>query len=95
MNRFLFSLTGLLLILQSGVSLAADTKHGEELYKAKCGGCHDTSVHTRKNRIIHTYDDLVNRVKFCDNAAKAKFTDNDITDVVEYLNNTFYKFVKE
>jgi mono/diheme cytochrome c family protein len=73
---------------------AADAEHGKKLYTGKCGGCHDTRVHTRPNRIVHTYDDLVNRVRFCDTNAKTNFTDKDILDVSEYLNNEFYKFLK-
>ncbi|MGD8884218.1 MAG: hypothetical protein PVF34_01270, partial [Gammaproteobacteria bacterium] len=65
-----------------------------KLYKERCGGCHDTRVHTRPNRIIHTYEDLVNRVRFCDNQAKAGLSDSEIYDVAEYLNQAFYKFIK-
>jgi mono/diheme cytochrome c family protein len=75
-------------------ALAADVEQGKKLYTERCGGCHDTKVHTRPNRIIHTYEDLVNRVRFCDNAAKAGLTDDQILDVSEYLNDTFYKFLK-
>ena len=74
--------------------LAADAEHGEKLYKERCHGCHDTRVHTRPNRIIHTYEDLVNRVRFCDSQAKAGLKDSEIYDVAEYLNNEFYKFIK-
>lgn len=80
--------------LVSTTSYAADAKNGEKLYTSKCGGCHDTRVHTRQNRIVHTYEDLVNRVKFCDNAAKTNLKDKEIYDVSEYLNNEFYKFLK-
>lgn len=75
-------------------AMAADAEHGKEIYQARCHGCHDTRVHTRPNRIIHTYEDLVNRVRFCDTQAKAGFTDKEIYDVAEYLNNEFYKFIK-
>ncbi|MGD8569803.1 MAG: hypothetical protein PVJ39_17080 [Gammaproteobacteria bacterium] len=87
----LFMFTTVLLPLQS---MAADAEHGEKLYKERCHGCHDTRVHTRPNRIIHTYEDLVNRVRFCDTQAKAGFSDSDINDVSEYLNKEFYHFLK-
>lgn len=74
---------------------ATDIKNGKTLYDSKCNGCHDTKIHTRPNRIIHTYDDLVGRVKFCDNAAKSGFDDKQMMDVVDYLNDAFYKFVKD
>lgn len=75
-------------------AFAANVENGKKLYTERCGGCHDTKVHTRPNRIIHTYEDLVNRVRFCDNAAKAGLTEDEIYDVAEYLNDTFYKFIK-
>lgn len=74
--------------------LAANAENGKKLYTSKCGGCHDTRVHTRPNRIVHTFEDLVNRVRFCDTNAKTDFSDSDILDVSEYLNNEYYKFLK-
>ena len=88
------AITLLLTAASSTSALAENAEHGKKLYTERCGGCHDTKVHTRPNRIVHTYEDLVNRVRFCDNAAKAGLKDNEIYDVSEYLNNTFYKFLK-
>ncbi len=85
-------------LLLSGLTalpaFAADVEKGKKLYTERCGGCHDTKVHTRPNRIVHTYEDLVNRVRFCDNAAKANLSEEEIYDVSDYLNDTFYKFLK-
>lgn len=86
--------TLLLTAISSTPVLAENAENGKKLYTERCGGCHDTKVHTRPNRIVHTYEDLVNRVRFCDNAAKAGLKDGEIYDVSEYLNNTFYKFLK-
>ena len=99
MKTVLFSVTTLALllgltVLASTTVFAANADHGKKLYETKCGGCHDTRVHTRPNRIVHTYENLVNRVRFCDNASKAGLKDGEIYDVSEYLNNTFYKFIK-
>jgi cytochrome c5 len=85
-------------ILNVAAARADDTasiENGKKLYAAHCTSCHDTKIHTRPNRIIHTYGDLVNRVKFCDAQSQAGFTDSQINDVAEYLNSTFYKFVKD
>jgi len=81
-------------LVHASDSANADANHGKKLYTEKCGGCHDTRVHTRPNRIVHTYEDLVNRVRFCDTNAKTNFTEKDILDISEYLNNDFYKFLK-
>ena len=90
----LIILVAVLLLMSTPAAFAVDAKKGEKLYSAKCGGCHDTRVHTRQNRIVHTYEDLVNRVRFCDTNAKSNFSEDDILDVSEYLNNAFYKFLK-
>lgn len=82
------------LLVASTSALAANAENGKKLYTTKCGGCHDTRVHTRPNRIVHTYEDLVNRVRFCDTNAKTNFSDSDILDISEYLNKEFYKFLK-
>lgn len=78
--------------IMSSATLAADAAKGKTLHDAKCQGCHDTRQYTRKNRIIHTFEDLHSRVEFCDAASNAGFTLDDIDDVVAYLNKEFYKF---
>ena len=77
------------------VDRTPDAAHGKALHDEKCMGCHDVRQYTRPNRIIHTFPDLHARVEFCDTASKANFSFDDIDDVVEYLNNTFYKFKKQ
>ena len=73
---------------------AGDAVNGKILHEAKCFGCHDTRQYTRKNRIVHTFDDLQARVEFCDASTNAGFSFDELDDVVEYLNNDFYKFKK-
>jgi len=72
---------------------AADLANGEALHQRKCTGCHDHRQYTRPNRIVHTFEDLHARVKFCDGAANAGFSADDIDDVVAYLNARYYKFI--
>jgi len=91
---FITVLSSLSVIL-SPTLFASDIENGKKLYEANCHGCHDSRIHTRPNRIIHTYSDLVNRVKFCDNAAKTHFTEAQMADVSDYLNSAFYKFIKQ
>lgn len=80
------------LFIFASPAMAADPVKGKTLHDQKCFGCHDTRQYTRKNRIIHTFEDLEGRVEFCDAASKAGFTPEDIEDVVAYLNKEFYKF---
>jgi len=71
---------------------APNVAHGKILHNKNCTGCHDNRLYTRPNRIIHTFADLHARVQFCDAAANANFSLDDLNDVVEYLNTHFYKF---
>ena len=89
-----FTLLVFLGILALPVLAADSAANGKKLHDAKCTGCHDTRQYTRKNRIIHTYEDLHARVEFCDGASNAGFSSDDLDDVVTYLNTEFYKFKK-
>lgn len=71
-----------------------DVAKGKTLVDKKCMGCHDNRQYTRPNRIVHTYEDLRGRVEFCDGASGANFSFDDLDDVVEFLNVTYYKFKK-
>jgi mono/diheme cytochrome c family protein len=96
MKTIFYTSFSILLFAASAGTMAGDVKNGKKLYQENCDGvCHDTRVHTRPNRIIHTYPDLVNRVKFCDTQTKSNFSDAQIQDVADYLNSEFYKFVKD
>ncbi|MCL4316225.1 MAG: cytochrome c [Gammaproteobacteria bacterium] len=72
--------------------LSTGAKRGEALYQANCTRCHDTSVHTRPNSIIHSLDALKKRVRFCETNARLKWSDEQVEDVTVWLNETFYKF---
>ena len=80
------------ILLNVPLAQAADAKRGQELYQANCTRCHDTSVHTRPNSIIHSLDGLKKRVQFCESNARLNWSPDQIEDVAAYLNNTFYKF---
>lgn len=74
----------------TATALYAD--NGKALYEANCTGCHDTSVFTRGDRRVKNMDELRNRVRQCSYAIKGKWLDKDIDAVLQYLNNSFYKF---
>jgi len=78
----------------TATNVAKSVAKGKALHEAKCLGCHDTRQYTRKNRIVHTYEDLHSRVEFCDANLNAGFTFDDMDDIVSYLNTEFYKFKK-
>lgn len=85
----------LLTVILSPSLLAAESPNGKQLYDKNCMGCHDTRIHTRPNRIVHVYSDLANRVKFCDAQVQSNFSNDQLNAVTDYLNDSFYKFVKD
>src|SRR3990172_6757868 len=100
-HRFYSSIilfSGLLMATLS-TAQAADPARGKELYAANCTACHTklmngdpTAIHTRPKSIIHSYESLQKRVRFCESMTGAQWGDNEINDVVAYLNQDFYKF---
>ncbi len=87
------------LFIATGLSLAAhaaplpgDTAHGKKLYKANCVACHDDSVYKRKDRRIKSIEGLKGQISSCGHQLKKSLTQDQINDLVKYLNDTYYKF---
>jgi len=92
-------LTGSLII--SSFTANADINHGKELHDSNCTSCHisiqggdGSGIYTRENNRIETYPALIKQVKRCRDSLGVQWPENDVNDVVEYLNRTFYKFDK-
>ena len=79
------------LLLFSGTP-AADITRGEQLHGERCMRCHGTEVYTRSNRRIKSLEKLGSQVHFCKNQTGAVWFDDEVDDVIEYLNQNFYKF---
>ena len=71
---------------------AADIENGDELHFDHCTGCHDESVYTRENRNVNDLERLNLQVHFCKNTIGLSWFDEDVDDVVEFLNQTYYHF---
>lgn len=67
---------------------------GKGLVNDSCQQCHDNSIYTRSNSILQSYPELQARVEFCENAANAHWNETEINQVIEYLNDSYYKFPK-
>jgi mono/diheme cytochrome c family protein len=76
----------------SPAAFAADAARGEELHKKQCVACHDSSVYTRPDRRVDSREALEAQVRRCDANLGTKWMDDDLADVIEYLNVSFYKF---
>jgi mono/diheme cytochrome c family protein len=70
----------------------ADAARGKTLHDEQCTKCHGTDVYTRSDHFIKNREALAKQVQRCQLSAGAQWFDEDVNDVVEYLNATFYKF---
>lgn len=78
---------------------AADIKRGKELHDENCVKCHvsmvggdGTGIYTREDRRIDSLEALNNQVRRCKTSLGVSWPDDQIDDVVAYLNHNFYKF---
>ena len=81
-----------LLMLYLGSLQAADIDNGDDLHFSNCTGCHDASVYTRDNRRVGNLERLRAQVRFCKDTLELTWFDDQVEDVVEYLNQTYYHF---
>ena len=88
MKRFLL----LTALLTAGNYALADAERGQQLHDKHCMKCHDTAVYTRENRRVTSQDALAKQVKRCELNLGLQWFDNDVNDVVQFLNQSFYKF---
>ena len=51
-------------------SLPGDGADGKRLYDANCMGCHDTGMHTRKDRLVQSLEALKKRLGDCSHITK-------------------------
>lgn len=92
MKRIVFLALATLLVANAHTAVPGDGTHGQRLLQANCTGCHDSSVYTRPNRMMHSLDELKHQVEGCGHAAKKEFSSTEVQDLVKYLNDRYYHF---
>jgi CxxC motif-containing protein (DUF1111 family) len=70
----------------------ADVEHGKKLHDASCVKCHDSGVYTREDRFVANKDALKTQVQRCNVNLGTQWFDEDVSDVTDFLNATYYKF---
>lgn len=73
---------------------AVDKERGQRLYENHCVVCHTPKVHSRPNRIALTIDELRQIVVNWANEENLHWTDEEVNDVVWYLNTTRYRYTQ-
>jgi mono/diheme cytochrome c family protein len=78
---------------------AADLKRGKQLLDENCIKCHasmiggdGSGIYTRANRRIDSLEALNTQVHRCKTSLGVSWPEDQIADVVAYLNKTYYKF---
>ena len=82
-------------IIASSFSLssqAADIANGEKLHQESCIRCHDTGVYTREVKRVKNLQGLGKQVRFCRDNQGLTWFDDEVEDVVDYLNQNYYHF---
>ncbi len=82
----LLSLPGL---FSTSVAAAMD---GKALHAQKCMSCHKLEVYQRTGRKVKTLAALKARVAGCARMNRTGWSDQQIRQVIDYLNRSFYKF---
>nr|CAA6830657.1 MAG: Unknown protein [uncultured Thiotrichaceae bacterium] len=92
MKALLFLVTSLLLSFNVQAE-EPNTANGQRLFKAsRCLECHSVGVFTSKDRKVKDLAGLERKVRQCDANLSTNWFDDQILDVVAYLNSTYYKF---
>jgi mono/diheme cytochrome c family protein len=85
-------LAGLALLLYAASASPQDAERGKALYQTHCGGCHYERVHDRLRPAVKDLAELRDMVARWAPQAKRSFTLDEIEDIVQYLNESHYRF---
>jgi mono/diheme cytochrome c family protein len=92
--RWLFALAALLAavpLLAQSPAQSAPTG-GALLYQTYCIACHDAQVHWRARKLARDWASLAAQVRRWQANAGMQWSDEEIDEVVRYLNATIYRF---
>lgn len=82
-------------LLLAGVCAFAQSgsgARGQMLYDNHCLECHNQQVHWRDQRLVSNWESLKHWVRHWQREARLNWSDDEINDVAQHLNNLFYRF---
>ena len=74
---------------------AEEFDRGEALYENHCRECHESWAHTRDGRHVTTVNGLRGRVAAWSIHTNLQWSQEEIDDVTDYLNQQFYQFTNK
>lgn len=85
-------LLSLLALLLPACAWAQDAERGRVLYQTHCGGCHYERVHDRLRPAVKELSELRDMVAQWAPQTKRTYSLDELEDIVQYLNETHYRF---
>jgi mono/diheme cytochrome c family protein len=82
----------LLLLLFPLAAAAQDAAEGRMLYQTHCGGCHYERVHDRLRTSVRDLAELRDMVARWAPQTKRTYTLDELESIVQYLNESHYRF---
>ena len=75
--------------------VGAAESRGELLYSTHCIGCHTAQAHWRDKKLATNWSSLRTEVQRWQATAMLQWSEEDVRDVTQYLNDTFYRFPQQ
>jgi cytochrome c2 len=79
-------------LLFSSPVWSADFDNGKTLHEENCVKCHDSSAYTRTQRRVNDLKQLGVQVRACKDNLGITWFDDEVDDVILYLNQQYYHF---
>jgi len=75
-------------------SAAADAERGRQLNAANCQQCHDDGLYRSSARKAGSIAAIAAQVRKGEQALGLGWSDEEVADVTEYLNKTYYRLAR-
>lgn len=80
------------LLALTAQSQAQEINKAQLLYETYCQQCHDSQIHMREKKRAQDLEDIRHFVKRWQNSLELKWTERDIDQVADYINQRYYHY---